>query len=207
MQMPSNKTVFTLKAVGIVLVLSFASLVLVPVEFRRLYLAAFDLLMILTIIWILPALWIVVKARAAAPQTLLALLFIFLSTPLLLWIIGLRWDLLVRVPARVNLDAGFVSQARVYRSLAGETAVFLDDLDGPLVYVPALHDVIDCDRTLFHDYRLLGRLEKGRYEGHDEYLCMTSEKEEISLRLVVSKQTISFNVPRGRTIHRLTVNF
>jgi hypothetical protein len=199
----SSKTVFGLKIAGIVLLLAFASLFFVPVEFRRLYLAVFDLLVVLTVIWIFPATWVALKLRAAAPKTVLALLIIFVGTPLLLWVVGLRWDLLVRVPARVKVNGSSIREARVYRSLNGETAVFLDNLDGPRVYVPSLRDVIDCDKTLFHDYRLLGRLEKGR----DEYFCMTSEKEEIDLELVVTRQEISFNFPQGRTIRRLTVDF
>lgn len=177
------------RTTGILLLATFGALVFVPEEHRLVVLKTFDLLLLFAVVWVLCAVLIIFKLRSSIPKGLFLILLLFIVTPSALWLLGIRWDLFVQTPAHITVDGRPISKGRVYKGWGGETAVFLDNMGNPDVYVPDLGDVISCDPTLFHDYVLFGRLEKGG----DGYLCMSSQKEEISLDLKRTPNVLSFN--------------
>lgn len=192
----------TTRITGLTLFAAFLALLFVPESLRTTILAVFDVLLVLTGLWVVFALVVLLRVGFYASKTILALLGLFVVSPIVLWIVGVRWDLFIRVGVTVTVDSHPVPGAQVYRGLNGGWLVIGRKGGMPSVYVPALHDVLTCDATLFHDYGVFGRLEKGR----DEYFCISSAKQEITLDLQVGRNSLAFNRWTGRTVQRISVH-
>jgi len=166
----------------------------------------FDVLTLLTIVWVLVAAGLLLSSRRKPSNAVMALLVLFVATPLLLSWGGVRWVLFVRVPAHVYIDQRNVQGARVYKGSGGRRLIAWNDSEMSL-YLPEQNEVMLCDSYLFHDYGVAGRLEKGK----DEYFCMSSEKEEsiaptrLRLDLQVQDGKIAFNIAPGGVLQRVTV--
>src|SRR5256885_3207748 len=103
-----------LLTIGIGLMAGFAALFFMPTEKRLLMLARFDFLLLLAFLWVLSAVIVTVKLRSSAPRYLFVLLALSVSLPVILWFVGLKWDLLVRVPGHIAIDGRAISSGRVY---------------------------------------------------------------------------------------------
>jgi hypothetical protein len=186
------------KTAGLLLLAASVALLFAPEEYNVAVAKVFDVLTLLTVVWVLVAVWIAIKFRSFAYRSLVVLTIVFVAGPFLFGFGGLR----VRVPANVAIDSRPVRDARVYRGWNGETAVMLHGESEPFVYVPARNDVFYCSASTFVDFHVVGWQQ-------DASLCMPSAKQEIPLDLRMNGNELSFNVPQANkpqgAIERVTV--